>query len=226
LPTLRCVIEDLSDREAMYVMVLSHVDREPLSPMELATCLDFLCRPFEEGGMGMANVEAAELFGLEQGQSVSNYRALMRLPAWLQELVHLGNVPMTAARDVRTALADSDPALNDEFRRQCEERFTSAHDPPTRDDFLGLFGRLEGTFKRPRLQMIKGGARLDDDDFKLNGNGELLLKTLVDARGECVSLKEKGFSRPSRDLSKLPKALQGTIEPVPGHGMRIKREYL
>ncbi len=75
-----------------------------------------------------------------------------------------------------------------------------------------------------RVEMVEGGMRIDQVTIALKPKQFTLLTILVEASGEFVALDNHGYR--SRDIEKLPAAIQEVIEAQPGAGTRILPKWL
>lgn len=97
LKTIPAAIRNLSDAEALEVMIVENEEREDLNPIELARGLVALVKPRDAGGAGLTHAQAAERFG-HQEEWATNLMRLLALPPHWQSRVATGEMPPTFAR--------------------------------------------------------------------------------------------------------------------------------
>lgn len=220
LSRLRAVIEEMSADEAECAMVLSHMQSEPLKPMEIARCAEIAMRPKTEGGLGMTSAQVADFFG-SSDEKIRGLKSLIELPAWLQELIDTGCVPWSAARDAKGIIMSMEEQQLDQFRRECDDWYTGETKAPSKDGFMEhararagggdmekvktsyLLGQVE---KLPRKQRElwnalnaprEPGTRDTDIARKLFGE-EGVSQVLKVLKVKCTNKQIPKWSRPKR----------------------------
>jgi ParB family transcriptional regulator, chromosome partitioning protein len=86
LSEVPAVIKDVDDRECLEIALIENVQREDLSPIELATVYTRFVDEF-----GYTHEALAKKIGIERS-SVSNIMRLLKLPEWVRELVSEGKL--------------------------------------------------------------------------------------------------------------------------------------
>jgi ParB family chromosome partitioning protein len=81
LKELPAIIKDADDREALELAMVENLQREDLNPIEIATVYQRFVEEFDYTHEGLA-----KKMGVERS-SVSNYIRLLRLPAWIKDLL-------------------------------------------------------------------------------------------------------------------------------------------
>lgn len=99
LTTIPVTVRELSDAEALELMIVENEERADLNPIELAIGLAALCKPIEAGGAGLTQAEAALRFSHEEAWA-GNLMRLLHLPTTWQERVASGELPHTFARSL------------------------------------------------------------------------------------------------------------------------------
>lgn len=97
LERVPCIVRQLSDRDALEVMIVENEERENLNAIELALGLSALCKPVDAGGCGLTQKEAATRFGHEEAWANNLIRLLALPPAWRQKIAS-GELPQTFGR--------------------------------------------------------------------------------------------------------------------------------
>lgn len=92
LKTVPAVVRDLDDKAALAVALIENLQREDLSPIEIAESLQKLTEEF-----GLTHQEAADTVGRSRS-SVSNYLRLLELDSSAREMLAGGQLDMGHAR--------------------------------------------------------------------------------------------------------------------------------
>jgi ParB family chromosome partitioning protein len=84
--TIPALVRQLSEAEALAVLLAENLQRKNLNPLEKAKLLAKLCAPTADGGAGYNHPQAAKLFG-KTASWVCNLLRLLKLPdPWKQKL--------------------------------------------------------------------------------------------------------------------------------------------
>lgn len=97
--TIRAIVEQYSDAEALRIVAAANAKRTDLNPIERAQLLAQMTRPVTEGGAGLTQEVAAGDVGLSRS-AVSNSLRLLKLPKDVAALVAQGQVPETFIREI------------------------------------------------------------------------------------------------------------------------------
>jgi ParB family chromosome partitioning protein len=81
LKELPAIVRDADDREALELAMVENLQREDLNPIEIATVYQRFVEEFDYTHEGLA-----KKMGVERS-SVSNYIRLLKLPAWIKDLL-------------------------------------------------------------------------------------------------------------------------------------------
>ena len=81
LKELPAIVRDADDREALELAMVENLQREDLNPIEIATVYQRFVEEFDYTHEGLA-----KKMGVERS-SVSNYIRLLKLPAWIKDLM-------------------------------------------------------------------------------------------------------------------------------------------
>lgn len=109
IETLRCIVESHSTPQSLIELAVANAARVDLNPIERGELLEKLIQPEVDGGGGMERAAAGRLFGLNSESGVKNALRLVKLPAWIRELVASGKITVGKARPL---CAYSDEVLN------------------------------------------------------------------------------------------------------------------
>jgi ParB family chromosome partitioning protein len=90
------IIREASDQEALELAMIENLQREDLNPLEIAN----VYRRFVEE-FGYTHDELAKKTGIERS-SVTNYIRLLKLPAWIQDLLAAGKLTQGHGRTLIT----------------------------------------------------------------------------------------------------------------------------
>ena len=96
--TLRCIVETHSASQSLIELAVANAARVDLNPIERGELLEKLTMPEVDGGGGMERAAAGRLFGLNSESGVKNALRLVKLPAWIRELVASGKITVGKAR--------------------------------------------------------------------------------------------------------------------------------
>jgi ParB family transcriptional regulator, chromosome partitioning protein len=86
LEELPAIIRDADDRECLELAMIENLQREDLNPIEIASVYQRFVDDFD-----YTHEELAKKLGVERS-SVSNYIRLLKLPAWVKELMNQGKL--------------------------------------------------------------------------------------------------------------------------------------
>ncbi len=248
LVSIPAVVREMSDAEALELMIVENEEREDLNPIELALGLAALTKPLDAGGAGLTHAAAAARFSHEEAWA-TNLMRLLQLPDAWQQRIASGEIPQTFARAMLPYAAAPevlawmeevvtgerfDEVTRDEWMRYLDQavkdttRPMDPRDKPYHDYTLGnkSFGRL---FKLTAEQEARLGVV--ELPVNLGGWGNPKRETLPRATNvqlweelQAAAKEERRAKRAARENSKTAgKPESGGKGPTPEE-LRRKRE--
>ncbi len=162
LKEVPAIIREVNDREALELAMIENLQREDLNPLEIAN----VYRRFVEE-FGYTHEELAKKMGIERS-SVSNYIRLLKLPAWIQDLLAAGKLTQGHGRTLITLESEQEQkryvkrALDENLSvRELERvRKTTRTAPPSpflhAEEMLreALKTKVQVTFKKDKGRII------------------------------------------------------------------------
>jgi ParB family transcriptional regulator, chromosome partitioning protein len=102
LSEVPAIIKDVDDRESLEIALIENIQREDLSPIELATVYTRFVDEF-----GYTHEALAKKIGIERS-SVSNVMRLLKLPEWVRKLISDGKLSSGHGRVLITLKSEAE----------------------------------------------------------------------------------------------------------------------